>query len=52
MNIVVDLYGNTDAIALSDAKATRKHNLIFDMVLRHGCFQKLDNLLRALEMAR
>ena len=52
VNVIVYLHGNTDAVALSDAKATGKHNLILDMMFLHGFFKKLHNIGRALEMAR
>ena len=51
VNIIVDLHGNTDAIALSDTKASRKHDLIVNMMLCHGILQQLHDLLRALQMA-
>ena len=52
VNVIVYLHGHTDAVTLSDAKATGKHNLILDMMFLHGFFKKLYNIGRALEMAR
>ena len=52
MNVIVYLHGNTDAVALSDTKATGKHDLILNMMFLYGFFKKLYNILRALEMAR
>ena len=52
VNVIVYLHGHTDAVALSDAKATGKHDLILDMMFLHGFFKKLYNIGRALEMAR
>ena len=52
VNVIVYLHGNTDAVALSDTKATGKHDLILNMIFLYGFFKKLYNILRALEMAR
>ena len=51
MNIIVYLNGNSDAIALSDAKASGKHDLIVDMMFFNGFFEKLYYISRALEVA-
>ena len=52
VNIIVYLHGNTDAVALSDTKATGKHDLILNMMFLYGFFKKLYNISGALEMAR
>jgi hypothetical protein len=52
VNIIIYLNGNADAVALSDAKATGKHDLIANMMFLHGALKKLYNILRALEVAR
>ena len=51
VNVIIYLYGNTDSVALPDAKATGKHDLIDDMMFFNGFFKKLHNILRALEVA-
>ena len=51
VNVIVYLHGNTDAVALSDTKATGKHDLILNMMFLYGFFKKLYNILRALEVA-
>jgi hypothetical protein len=52
VNIIVDLHGHADAVALSDAEATGKHDLVVQMMFLHGFLQKLHNILGALEVAR
>ena len=52
VNIIVDLYGNPDTVALSDAEATGKHHLVVQMMFLHGFLEKLHDILGALEVAR
>ena len=52
VNVIVYLDGNADAVALSNAKAAGKNDLILDMMLRYRLLKKLYNILRALEMTR
>ena len=52
MDVIVYLNGNSDAVALSDTKATGKHDLVFDSMFLHGFLQKLHDILGALEVAR
>ena len=49
--LVVDRNGHSDAITLSGAKATRKHDIVLYMMLLYCALKKLNDLLRALEMA-
>jgi hypothetical protein len=51
VNVVVDLHGHADAVALSDAEAAGKHDLVLNTVLLHCRLKKLDDILRALEVA-
>ena len=51
VNIVVYLNGNAYSIAFSNAKATRKNNLVFKMIFGDGAFKKLHYLLRSFKMA-
>ena len=52
VNIIVHLYGNTDSVALSDAEATGKHDLVLYVMILHVFFKELHDILRALEVAR
>ena len=49
--VVVDLYGNADAVALADAKAAGKYNLVLNTVLFDGVLKQLYDILRTLEVA-
>ena len=51
MNIIVNLYGNADAVALSDTEITGKRNLVLKMIFLYGFLQKLHNFGRAFKMA-
>jgi hypothetical protein len=51
VNVIVYLYGNADSVALSDAKATGKHDLIVDMMFLHGFLKERNDIGRALEVA-
>ena len=51
VNIVVYLHGNANAVALADAEATGKHNLVVYMIFIHGALEKLNYLRRSLKMA-
>ena len=50
--VIVDLNGYTDAVALSDTEAAGKHYLVFDVMFSNGFLKKLNDILRALEVAR
>ena len=52
VNIVVDLYGNTNSVAFSNAEAARKDHLVLDVILGNCVFKQLNDLGRSLEMAR
>ena len=52
VNIIVHLYGNTDAVALPDTEATGKHDLILYVVILHVFFKELNDISGALEVAR
>ena len=51
MNIIVHLYGNTDAVALSDTEATGKYDLVFKMMFLNSILHKFHDILRALQVA-
>ena len=51
VHIIIDLHGNTDAVALADTEAAGENDIIIKLMLCNGCLQKLDNILRSLEMA-
>jgi hypothetical protein len=48
VNVIVDLHRNADAVALADAKATGKYNLILDVIFFNGAFKQFYNLRGAL----
>jgi hypothetical protein len=50
VNIVVDLNGNTHAVALSYAKASDKRNVVVDSVIGNCFLHKLDYIGRSLKM--
>ena len=50
MNIIIDLNGNSDAIALTDAEAANKRNFIFKLTVFQSLLQKSYNLLGTLQM--
>ena len=52
VNIIIYLNGNAHAVALSNTKATRKHDLVVNMILLNSLLKKLNYILRALEMTR
>ena len=52
MNVIVDLYGNTNHVAFSNAEASRKNHFVTKVILRDGIFKELNNLGRSLEIAR
>lgn len=52
VNIIVDLNGNADSVALSDAKAAVEDNLVLDVMLGDRLLEHSYNLLRALQKAR
>ena len=52
MNVIVDLYRNADAVALADAKATGKYNLIFDVIFFNRAFKQFYNLRGTLKVTR
>ena len=52
VNIIVDLNGNADSVALSDAKAAGEDNLVLDVMLGDRLLEHSYNLLRALQKAR
>lgn len=49
--IVVYLYGNANAVALANAKAAGKYNIVLKMMLFDGFLQKLHDLGGAFQMA-
>ena len=51
VNVIVDLHGHTDAIALSDAEASGKHDLVLDVMLLNGALKQLHDFLRAAKVA-
>ena len=51
VNIVVNLHGNANAVALADAEATGKHNLVFYVMFFNGFFKELNDILRSFEVA-
>ena len=50
VDVVVYLHCNAYAIALSDTEASGEDNVILDSMLLDRLFQKLDYILRSLEM--
>ena len=48
VNIVIDLNGNANSVALSYAKAAVEYNIVLDMMLSDRVLQHFYNLLRAL----
>ena len=52
VNVIIDLYRNANAVALADAKATGKYNLIFDVIFFNGAFKQFYNLRGALQVTR
>ena len=51
MHVVVNLYGNTFAVAFSDAKAACQGDLILEMILLYRLLKQLDYFGCSLEMA-
>ena len=51
VDIVVDLHGNSGTVALSDTEAAGKNYVILDIMLFYCILDKLDDSIRALEMA-
>ena len=51
VDIVVYLNGNAFAVAFSNAEATGKHDVVFDIVFLDCSLEKLYDILRALKMA-
>ena len=51
MDIIVNLYSNANAVALADAEATGKHNLVFYVMFFNGFFEQLNYILRSFEVA-
>lgn len=51
MNIIIDLNGNSDAIALTDAEAADEHDFIVKLLVFYSFLQKLYNLFRTFQMA-
>ena len=51
VNIIVYLYGNSHAVASSNAEAARKHNLVLNMIFLYSVLKQLYYLLGALEVA-
>ena len=51
MNIIIDLNGNSDAIALTDAEAANEHDFIVKLLVFYSFLQKLYNLFRTFQMA-
>ncbi len=51
MDIIVDLNRDTDTVALTDAEAAGKYDLILYVVLGQGLLEQLNDLLRALQVA-
>jgi hypothetical protein len=50
VNVIIDLYRNADAVALADAKATGKYNLILDVIFFNRAFKQFYNLRGALQV--
>ena len=51
VNVIIHLNGNSDTVALSDAEATGKHNLVLKMMFLNSILHKFHNILRALQVA-
>ena len=51
MDVIVDLHSNADAVALADAKATGKYNLILDVIFFDRTFKQFYNICRPFEVA-
>ena len=51
MDVIVYLNGNAYAVALADAEVAGKHHVILYFIFLNSILQKLDDLLRTLEMA-
>ena len=45
MYVVIYLYGYADTIALSNAKAAGKNDIVLNMMLLDRLFKKLDDIL-------
>lgn len=51
-NIVVNLYRNAYAVASADAEAARQRHFVIESVVCYGFAEKLNYLLRPLEVTR
>ena len=50
VNVIIYLNGNSDTVALSDAEATGKYDLVFEMMFFNSILHKFHDILRALQV--